>query len=75
MIFQHEVAVESRTALEKLESELCKVSGVNLPNSTTGMVNSGSVPPPDLQTAPAGNKISCVLFTPQLLEFALLCLF
>ncbi|VDM15424.1 unnamed protein product, partial [Wuchereria bancrofti] len=42
-VLHHVARGESRTTLEKLESELCKVSGVNPPNNIPSVTNSGSV--------------------------------
>uniref|UniRef100_A0A0R3S2E2 non-specific serine/threonine protein kinase n=1 Tax=Elaeophora elaphi TaxID=1147741 RepID=A0A0R3S2E2_9BILA len=44
-VLQH---VASGTTLKKLESELCKVSGVNLPNNIPSVTNSVSIPPHDI---------------------------
>ncbi|EJD74728.1 WNK protein kinase [Loa loa] len=57
-VLQHVARGESRTTLEKLESELCKVSGVNPPNNIPNVTNSGSVPPPDLPTV-SGGSLPC----------------
>ncbi|VDO53482.1 unnamed protein product, partial [Brugia timori] len=47
-VLHHVARGESRTTLEKLESELCKVSGVNPANNIPSVTNSGSAPPPDV---------------------------
>ncbi|VDK87825.1 unnamed protein product, partial [Litomosoides sigmodontis] len=55
---QHVPSGESRTTLKKLESELCKVSGVNPPNNIPNVTNSTSIPPPDLPAA-SGSSLPC----------------
>ncbi|EJW87296.1 hypothetical protein WUBG_01792, partial [Wuchereria bancrofti] len=60
-VLHHVARGESRTTLEKLESELCKVSGVNPPNNIPSVTNSGSVqmvPPSDL-SAVSGGSLPC----------------
>lgn len=55
-VLQPVASGESRTTLKKLESELCKVSGVNPPNNIPSVTNSGSVPPPDLPAVSGGKR-------------------
>ncbi|CAG9533409.1 unnamed protein product [Cercopithifilaria johnstoni] len=63
---QHVASGDSRTTLKKLESELCKVSGVNPPNisganppnNTPSLTNSVSIPPSELP-AVFGGSLSC----------------
>ncbi|VIO87624.1 Protein kinase domain containing protein [Brugia malayi] len=57
-VLHHVARGESRTTLEKLESELCKVSGVNPANNIPSVTNSGSAPPPDV-FAVSGGSLFC----------------
>ncbi|VDO40308.1 unnamed protein product [Onchocerca flexuosa] len=58
VVLQHAPNAELRTTLKKLESELCKVSGVNAPNNIPSVMNSGSVPPLDLPGI-SGGSLPC----------------
>ncbi|VDN01240.1 unnamed protein product [Thelazia callipaeda] len=49
-----ETSVERQTTLRKLETELRKVSGVNMPNNVSNLAKSGSVQSPDPQTTATG---------------------
>lgn len=55
-VLQHVASGESRTTLKKLESELCKVSGVNPPNNIPTVANPVSIPAPDLPVVSGGKK-------------------